>query len=113
VKARYQPSTEVHEFLDTGLPLEALKICLFMADGDQSLDGGYLGMGIPECHEPMTDLHAVKYWYGRAVEENPHVHIDCIAVRKRLEGVTMDAILKSVTKFLWFVAEKANRISVG
>jgi hypothetical protein len=29
-------------FLDSGLPHEAIKIYLYVADGDQSLDGGYL-----------------------------------------------------------------------
>lgn len=47
-------------------------IYLFMgADGDQSLDAGYLGERLGECYENLGDLHAAKYWYGRAVEESP------------------------------------------
>jgi hypothetical protein len=65
-----------------------------MADGDQSLDGGYLAKKIAECYEEMKDLHAAKYWYGRAVEENPEVRIDCVEARKRLEYVTIDDLLK-------------------
>ncbi|HEX3624563.1 MAG TPA: hypothetical protein VH280_03965 [Verrucomicrobiae bacterium] len=79
---------------DLGLPREAIKIYLFMADGDQSLDGGYLAKKIAECYEEMKDLHAAKYWYGRAVEENPEVRIDCVEARKRLEYVTIDDLLK-------------------
>jgi hypothetical protein len=67
---------KAQNLLDLRLPHEAIKIYLFMADGDQSLDGGYLGKKIAECYEQMKDLHAAKYWYGSAVEENPGFHID-------------------------------------
>ena len=79
--------------LALGLPHEAIKIYLYMADGDQSLDGGYLAKQIAQCYEKMNDLHAAKYWYGRAVEENPEVRIDCVEARKRLESVTIDSLL--------------------
>lgn len=78
----------------SGRPHDAIKIYLFMADGDQSLDGGYLGKKIAQCYEEMNDLHAAKYWYGRAVEENPEVRGDCVEARKRLEYVTIDDLLK-------------------
>jgi hypothetical protein len=74
-------------------PQDAIKIYLFMSDGDQSLDGGYLGEKIAQCHECMGDLHAAKYWYGRAVEENPVVRVDAVAARERLRGVTIDDLL--------------------
>jgi tetratricopeptide (TPR) repeat protein len=79
--------------LVSGLPHEAIKIYLFMADGDQSLDGGYLAKKIAECYEAMKDLHAAKYWYGRAIEENPVVRVDCAEARKGLECVTIDDLL--------------------
>jgi len=81
------------QLLDQEEPGSALKIYLFMADGDPSLDGGYLGKRIAQCYEQMNDLHAAKYWYGRAVEENPHVRLDCVEARKRLEHVNIDAII--------------------
>jgi hypothetical protein len=80
-------------FLALDLPHEAIKIYLYMADGDQSLDGGYLAKQIAQCSERMNDLHAAKYWYGRAVEENPEVRIDCVEARKRLASVTIDSLL--------------------
>jgi len=53
-----------------------------MADGDRSLDGGYLAMRIGECHEAQGELHAARYWYGRAVEENPGFP-EYVAARRR------------------------------
>jgi hypothetical protein len=85
---------KAEELLHAGLPHEAVKIFLFMADGDQSLDGGYLAKRIAQCYEQMKDLHAAKYWYGRAVEENPEVRVDCLEARKRLDFVTIDDLLK-------------------
>ena len=82
------------QLLDSGLPHDAIKIYLFMADGDQSLDGGYLAKRIAQCYEQMKDLHAAKYWYGRAVEENPEVRLDCLEARKRLDFVTIEDLLR-------------------
>lgn len=82
------------ELIDMGLSHDAIKIYLFMADGDQSLDGGYLGERIAQCYEQLKDLHAAKYWYGRAVEENPEVRVKSVEARKRLEFVTIDDLLK-------------------
>jgi hypothetical protein len=39
---------------------KALNIYLFMADGDPSLDGGYLGKRIAQCYEAMKDFHAAN-----------------------------------------------------
>lgn len=58
-----------------------------MADGDPSLDGGYLGEKIAQCYESMEVLYAAKYWHGRAVEENPEVRIASMEAKKRLEKV--------------------------
>lgn len=56
-----------------GRRADALKIYFYMASGDPSLDGGYLGWRIGQCSEALGDLHAAAYWHGRAVEENPEV----------------------------------------
>jgi hypothetical protein len=75
-----------------GRPQDAIRIYLFMADGDPSLDGGYLGKKLGECYERLGDLHAAKYWYGRAVEENS-AREDCAIARMRLENVTIDNLV--------------------
>lgn len=81
------------ELIDAGRAKDAIRIYLFMADGDPSLDGGYLGKKLGECYERLGDLHAAKYWYGRAVEENPAARKDCAAARERLEGVTINDLV--------------------
>ena len=68
---------------------DALRIYLFMADGDASLDGGYLGGRIAECYEQMSDLVAARYWYGRAVEENPSVCISEANAYRRLGEISI------------------------
>ena len=67
-------------------------IYLHMADGDPSLDAGYLAMRIGECCERLGDLHTARWWYGRAVEENPSIE-RYIEARQRLEHVGIDALL--------------------
>jgi tetratricopeptide (TPR) repeat protein len=63
---------------------DALRIYLFMSDGDPSLDAGYLGEKIGECYEAEGDIPAARYWYGRAVEENPEVRQASVAAKLRL-----------------------------
>jgi len=82
-----------NHLINSGRAQDAIKIYLFMADGDQALDAGYLGKRLGECYESIGDLHAAKYWYGRAVEENPEVRLDCSEARMRLEHVTIDDLL--------------------
>lgn len=53
----------------------AVAIYLHMAEGDPSLDGGSLGHAIGFCYEGLDDLHAARYWYARAFEENPIVDL--------------------------------------
>jgi tetratricopeptide (TPR) repeat protein len=77
---------------DAGRSNDALKIYLYMADGDQSLDAGYLGMRIGECYERMGDRHAAKYWFGRAFEENPQ-HPEYAEARQRLKDVNIDHLM--------------------
>jgi hypothetical protein len=75
-------------------PADAIKIYLFMADGDQSLDAGYLGLKIGQCYERMNDLHAAKYWYGRALEEDaPIARAESVEGRNRSEHVTIGDII--------------------
>src|SRR5580704_11477966 len=80
------------ELIDSGRPQDAIKIYMFMGDGDQSLDAGYLGKRIGECYEAIGELHAAKYWYGRAVEENPALQ-PYVDARKRLEAITIDELV--------------------
>jgi hypothetical protein len=82
------------ELIDAGRPQAAIRIYFLMADGDPSLDGGYLGKRIGECYEAMNQPYAAKYWYGRAAEENPEVRLDCAKARERLEKiVTIDDLI--------------------
>ncbi len=69
-------------FIDAGEYPKAIRIYFLMADGDPSLDGGYLGDRLGECYEALGELAAAKYWFGRAVEENPEVNV---RARERLE----------------------------
>ncbi len=80
------------ELIASGCVRDALRIYFFMADGDLSLDGGYLGMKIAECYEKLGDLQAAKYWYRRAVEENI-ARDNCFEALQRLEGVNIDDLV--------------------
>ena len=70
-----------------------MAIYLHMADGDRSLDAGYLAMQIGACCERLGDLHSAKWWYGRAVEENPSIP-EYVQARARLEGVGIDHLVE-------------------
>ena len=74
---------------DEGRYRDALRIYLWMADGDPSLDGGYLGGRIADCYERLGELDAARYWYGRAIEENPTVRLDETAARTRLGNISI------------------------
>ncbi len=89
---------QARELIASGKAADAIKIYLFMADGDQSLDAGYLGERLGECYETIGDLHAAKYWYGRAVEENPDVRLASVAARERLHEVSIEAFLGDAEK---------------
>jgi hypothetical protein len=85
------------ELMKSGRPQDAIRIYLYMAEGDPSLDGGYLGRKIALCYEGMGQLYAAKYWHGRAVEENPKLRLDSVEDRKRLEPlVAIDDLLSPV-----------------
>jgi tetratricopeptide (TPR) repeat protein len=64
---------------------DAIKIYLFMSDGDPSLDAGYLAERIGQCYEKLGLIHEARFWFGRAVEENPNVSIYSAEARARLE----------------------------
>jgi len=72
---------------------DALRIYYFMSDGDPSLDGGYLGERIAECYEALGKLYAAKYWYGRAIEENPILNAKCAESIKALGKITVEDLL--------------------
>ena len=62
--------TSAMELLQRGRAADALKIFYRLAEGNASLDNGYLGWRIGQCYEALGDVHAARYWHGRAVEEN-------------------------------------------
>ena len=53
------------ELVESSRWREAMRIYLFMADGDPSLDAGYLGERIAECYKAIGNLYSARYWYGR------------------------------------------------
>ncbi len=69
-----------------------------MADGDPSLDAGYLGERLGKRYELIGDLHAAKYWYGRAVEENPEVRLTSVEARTRLSHIGIDQYVEIAEK---------------
>lgn len=73
--------------MDSGEHQKAIRIYLFISDGDSSLEGGFHGEQLGICYEALGDLNAAKYWYGRAVEENPEVRVYSRERRKALEQV--------------------------
>lgn len=55
---------------DQGRYRDALRVYFYMAEGDPSLDGGYLGSRIGECYECVGELDDARYWYSREAEES-------------------------------------------
>ena len=81
------------QFFRNGEFTKAIRVYLFMADGDPSLDGGWLGERLGQCYESLGELNAAKYWYGRAIEENPHVCLLSQERRKALAEVNVKGIV--------------------
>jgi HEAT repeat protein len=73
---------------------DALRVYFFMSDGDQSLDADYLGEKIGQCYEAQGDIPAVRYWYRRAVEENPEVRLASVAALSRLGEESYGELVK-------------------
>lgn len=78
--------------MEAGRYLDAISIYLFMADGDPSLDAGYLALKIGVCYEKLGHLITARYWYGRAVEENPKIPA-YRAARDRLADVSIKDLI--------------------
>jgi tetratricopeptide (TPR) repeat protein len=72
---------------------DALEIYIFMADGDPSLDAGYLGTRIAECYEALGRMREAKYWHGRAVEENPGVRLSSEEALRRIGELPVEHLL--------------------
>jgi hypothetical protein len=53
-----------------------------------------LGEKIGECYESLGDIPAARYWYRRAVEENPQVRLTSVAARSRLGEENFDELVK-------------------
>jgi tetratricopeptide (TPR) repeat protein len=85
--------TAAKKFMENKEFYKAIRIYLFMADGDTSLDGGYLGEKIGQCYEGLGDLSAAKYWYGRAIEENPHARHLSVHRRQALDHVNINDLV--------------------
>ena len=81
--------TTASSLKDDGRYRDALRIYLWMADGDPSLDGGFLGGRIADCYERLGELDAARYWYERAIEENPAIRLDEAAARTRLGDISI------------------------
>lgn len=94
---RYDPNElemSAQIFFDDGKFVEALRIYFYLADGDPSLDAGYLAKRIADCYTKKNEIYAAYYWYGRAIEENPEIYVDCLEIRKKIEPITLDDILQ-------------------
>jgi tetratricopeptide (TPR) repeat protein len=85
--------TSAMELLQRGRTADALKIFYRLAEGDPSLDGGYLGWRIGQCYEALGDLNAAHYWHTRAVEINPAVRTLSVEALKRIGDPALDELL--------------------
>lgn len=74
---------------------DALAIYFYMADGDPSLDAGHLAERIASCYRALNEPHAAKYWYGRALEENPEVHAICAERIKTLGDLDIEQLVQT------------------
>ena len=90
------------ELIAADRPRDAMVIYLFMADGDPSLDAGYLAERIGHCCELLGELHGARWWFGRAVEENPGI-VRYAEARRRLEHASIAGLFSTED---W---EQANR----
>ena len=68
-----------------------LKIFLFIAVIDTK--SGLFSERVGSCYENIGDLHSAKYWYGKAVKENPTIE-PYVRARERLKHVNIDLLLR-------------------
>ena len=78
-------------FFEAGRFQDAIAVYLSMADGDPSLDAGHLAYWVGRCREALGELHAAKWWYGIAVQENPAIPAYQDA-RQRLKSIDFDTL---------------------
>ena len=69
---------------------DSLKIFLFIAVIDT--ESGFYSERVGSCYENIGDLHSAKYWYGKAVKENPTIE-PYVRARERLKHVNIDFLL--------------------
>ena len=74
----------------------AIAIYIWMGTGDPSLDGGYLGQRLGECYEAVGQPYVARYWYTRALEENPQVNLDAKVALDRLDRLDVADLLKDL-----------------
>lgn len=87
--------SSANELLQRGRPADALKIFYCLAEGDATLDGGYLGWRIGQCYEALGELSAARYWHSRAVSENPALRTLSAEALKRIGVPSLDDLLIS------------------
>ena len=80
--------------IDCGDVQRAIAIYTWMADGDPSLDGGYLGERLGVCYERLDQPFVSRFWYRRAVEENPEVRSGANEALQRLGSLDVAELLK-------------------
>ena len=73
---------------------DAVRIYLFMGDGDPSLDAGYLAERLGQCYKSLNDTPAARFWYGRAVEENPEARAASATALRRLGPERYEDLLR-------------------
>lgn len=91
----YDPNTlekSGRRLMEAGAFGDALKVYFELADGDPSLDAGYTAMRIGECYERLGDPHAARYWYGRALAENPTIS-EYRDARKRFDDLDLSGVI--------------------
>jgi hypothetical protein len=80
--------------IDEGRHQDALTVYLYMADGDPSLDAGHLGARIGECYTALGQPYAAKYWFGRAVDENPVVNAGLEQRREQIGPYPLSTLIQ-------------------
>jgi hypothetical protein len=52
---------------------DALFLLYYISIDDPSLEAGYYAYLIGKCYEETNNITGARFWYKRAVEENPEV----------------------------------------